>query len=153
MNRRVALIAAVYLLGVLVPSMTSAQAKPAAQTAAPAASPAPTAPAKWIPPQKGEVTVDFIQGKAARVKGEIQTKMKVKNTSKGSIALLSVEEIWYNTKREIASNGVYRHKQLINPGDIIEFTISSPEKPDLYTNMLMFKHANGTVKPNKVTKM
>ncbi len=66
-----------------------------------------------------------------RVKGEIQTKIKVKNTSKGSIALLSVEEIWYNSKREIASNGIYRHKQLLNPGDIIEFIISSPEKPDL----------------------
>jgi hypothetical protein len=150
MNRRVALIAAVYLLGVLVPSMTFAQAKPASPTAAPAA---PSAPAKWVPPQKGEVTVDFIQGKAARVKGEVQTKMKVKNTSKGSIALLSVEEIWYNTKREIASNGTYRHRQLLNPGEIIEFTISSPEKPDLYSNVLMFKHANGTVKPNKVTKM
>jgi hypothetical protein len=99
------------------------------------------------------VTVDFVQGKPARIKGEIQTKIKVKNTSKGSIALLSVEEIWYNTKREIASNGIYRHKQLLNPGEIIEFSIVSPEKPDLYTNMLMFKHANGTVKPNKVPKM
>ena len=150
MNRRVALIAAASLFAALIPSISHAQAKPAAQTAAPAS---PPAPAKWVPPQKGEVTVDFIQGKAARVKGEIQTKMKVKNTSKGSIALLSVEEIWYNTKREIASNGIYRHKQLLNPGEIIEFTIVSPEKPDLYTNMLMFKHANGTVKPTKVTKM
>ena len=149
MNRRVALIAAA-LFAALIPTTSQAQAKPAAQTPAP---PAPTAPAKWVPPQKGEVTVDFVQGKPARVKGEIQTKIKLKNTSKGAIALLSVEEIWYNTKREIASNGVYRHKQLINPGDVIEFTISSPEKPDLYTNMLMFKHANGTVKPNKVAKL
>ena len=54
---------------------------------------------------KGEATVEFIEGKPTTVKGEIQTKMKVRNTSKGSIALLSVEEIWYNTKREIASNG------------------------------------------------
>ena len=150
MNRRVALLAAASVFATLIPSTSSAQAKPAAQTPPPAAA---ATPGKWVPPQKGEVTVDFIQGKAARVKGEIQTKMKVKNTSKGAIALLSVEEIWYNTKREIASNGVYRHKQLLNPGQIIEFTISSPEKPDLYTNMLMFKHANGTVKPTKVQKM
>jgi hypothetical protein len=151
MNRRVALIAAASLFAALVPSSSSAQAKPAAQTPA---APAAAAPAKtWVPPQKGEVTVDFVQAKAQRIKGEIQTKMKVKNTSKGSIALLSVEEIWYNTKREIASNGIYRHRQLLNPGEIVEFTIVSPEKPDLYTNMLMFKHANGTVKPNKVPKM
>jgi hypothetical protein len=145
MNRRVALIAAASLFATLVPTTSHAQAAPAAQ--------APAAAKPWVPPQKGEVTVDFIQAKPARIKGEIQTKLRVKNTSKGSIALLSVEEIWYNTKREIASNGTYRHKQLINPGEVVEFTISSPEKPDLYTNMLMFKHANGTVKPNKVTKM
>jgi hypothetical protein len=145
MYRRVALLAAASLFAALVPSTSHAQTAPAAQ--------APAAAKPWVPPQKGEVTVDFIQGKPARIKGEIQTKIKVKNTSKGSIALLSVEEIWYNTKREIASNGIYRHRQLINPGDIIEFTVVSPEKPDLYTNMLMFKHANGTVKPTKVTKM
>ena len=102
---------------------------------------------------KGEVTVDFLQGTPSRVKGEVLTKMKVRNTSKGSIALLSVEEIWYNSKREIASNGIYRHKQLLPPGEIIEFTIASPEKPDLQQDMLMFKHANGTVKPNRVKKL
>jgi hypothetical protein len=150
MNRRFALIAAVCLFAALIPSISRAQAKPAAQAAPPAATPAP---AKWVPPMKGEVSVDFIQGKPARIKGEIQTKMKVRNTSKGAIALLSVEEIWYNTKREIASNGIYRHKALFNPGEVIEFTIISPEKPDLYSDMLMFKHAYGTVKPTKVAKI
>lgn len=150
MNRRFALIAATCLVAALVPSWSRAQAKPAAQPTTPAA---PPAPAKWIPPVKGEATVDFVRSREVRVKGEIQTKMKVRNTSKGSIALLAVEELWYNTKREIASNGIYRHKQLLNPGEIIEFTIASPDKPDLYSNMLMFKHANGTIKPNKVNKL
>ena len=151
MNRRFALIAAVCLVAGLTPSALRAQAKPA-QTPAPAA-PAPTAPGKWVPPQKGEASVDFVQAKPERIKGEIVTKVKVKNTSKGSIALLSVEEIWYNTKREIATIGTARNKALLNPGDIIELTISSPDKPNLYTNMLMFKHANGTVKPNRVKKL
>jgi hypothetical protein len=150
MNRRFALIAATCLLAALAPSVSRAQTKPAAQATAPAA---PPSPAKWVPPIKGEATVDFVRSKEVRVKGEIQTKMKVRNTSKGSIALLAVEEIWYNTKREIASNGIYRHRQLLNPGEIIEFTIASPDKPDLYSNMLMFKHANGTIKPNKVNKL
>ena len=151
MNRRFALIAAVCLVAGSTPSILQAQAKPA-QTPAPAP-PAPAAPGKWVPPQKGEATVDFVQAKPERIKGEIVTKVKVKNTSKGSIALLSVEEIWYNTKREIATSGTARNKALLNPGDIIELTISSPDKPNLYTNMLMFKHANGTVKPNRVKKL
>jgi hypothetical protein len=146
MNRRIALIAAAYLVAALIPSLSHAQAAPAAQ-------PAPAAPAKWVPPIKGEASVEFVQGTPSRVKGEVQTKMKVRNTSKGSIALLSVEEIWYNSKREIASSGIFRVKSLIPPGEIVEFTISSPEKPDLQQNMLMFKHANGTIKPTKVKKL
>jgi hypothetical protein len=149
MNRRFALTAVACLVSALTSSAAFAQVKPAAPAAS---TPAPAAPAKWVPPIKGEATIEFIQGKPQRVKDEIQTKFKVKNTSKGSIALLSVEEYWYNTKREIASNGVYKHKALLNPGEVVEFTISCPTKPDIYTNMLMFKHSNGTIKPTKVDK-
>jgi hypothetical protein len=146
MNRRSVFLAAACLLAALTPALAFAQAKPATTA------PPPAAPAKWVPPQKGEGTVDYIQTKPVRLKGEIVTKIKVKNTSKGSLGLLSVEEIWYNTKREIATNGIYRHRALLNPGETIEFEIKSQDKPDLYTNMLMFKHANGTIKPTKVTK-
>jgi hypothetical protein len=148
MNRRFALTAVACLFSALTPSFAVSQAKPAATSAPPAA------PAKWVPPVKGTAYLEFIEGKSQRAKGpngpEIQTKFKVKNTSKGAIGLLSVEQIWYNTKREIATNGVYRHRALLNPGEIIEFTITTPDKPDLYTNMLMFKHANGTVEPKRV---
>jgi hypothetical protein len=150
MNRRSVFLAAVCLFSTLIPGSAFAQAKPASTTGT--AGP-PAAPAKWVPPVKGEATVEFTQAKAQRVKGEIVTAMKVKNTSKGSIALLSVEEVWYNTKREIATNGGYRHRALLNPGEVVEFQIKSVEKPDLYTNMLLFKHANGTVKPTKVAKI
>lgn len=150
MNRRFALIAAASLFAVLIPSISNAQAKPVAQAPAPAA---PPAEVKWVPPIKGEATVEFIEFPPTRVKDEIQTKIKLRNTSKGSIALLSVEEFWY-AKNEIGSNGIYRHKKLLNPGEIIEFTISAPSKPGLDgRNMLMFKHANGTVKPTKVKKL
>ena len=151
MNRRFALIAAVCVVAALVPGIARAQAKPAAAQA-PAPTP-PSDPAKWVPPLKGEATVEFIEYPPARVKDEIQTKIKLRNTSKGSIALLSVEEFWY-LKNEIGSNGIYRHKKLLNPGEIIEFVISAPSKPGLDgRNMLMFKHAYGTVKPTKVKKL
>jgi hypothetical protein len=153
MNRRFALRAVACLFSVWISSVAAFQAKPAQAPPAPTPSATSTAPAKWIPPMKGLVTVDFIQGKPERVKGDIITKIKVKNTSKGAIALLSVEEIWYNNKREIATNsGAVKNKSLLNPGDTVELTLVSPAKPDLYTNMLMFKHAYGDVKPTKVTK-
>ena len=124
-----------------------------AQTPAPAAPAAPAAPRKLISPYRGDATVEFIEYPPTRVKDEIQTKIKLRNTSKGSIALLSVEEFWY-VKSEIGSNGIYRHRKLLNPGEIIEFVISAPSKPGLDgRNMLMFKHANGTVKPTKVKKL
>ncbi len=148
MNRRFALIAATYLVAALIPSISQAQAKPAATPAS-----AAEAPAKWVPPVKGEATVEFIESPTTRVKDEIVTKIKLRNTSKGSIALLTVEEYWYN-KNEIGSSGIYRHKKLLNPGEIIEFSISAPSKPGLDgRKMLMFKHANGTIKPTKVTKL
>jgi hypothetical protein len=149
MNRRFALTAVACLFSAVISSSAASQAKPASSTT-PAA---PPAAAKWVPPMKGLVSIEYTQGKPQIVGKEIQTKFKLRNTSRGAIALLSVEEIWYNTKREIASNGIYRHRQLLNPGEIIEFTISAEKKPDLYTNMLMFRHAYGTVEPKKVPKL
>ena len=87
------------------------------------------------------------------MKGEVLTKMKVRNTSKGSIALLSVEEIWYNSKREIASNGIYRHKSSCPRRNHRVHDSLTREAGPAQQDMLMFKHANGTVKPNRVKKL
>ena len=152
MNRRFALLAAACLLSALTPSSALAQVKPATST-----TPAPATPAKWLAPVKGEATLDFVEGATTRTKDEILTKFKVRNTSKGSIALLSVEKLWYSGN-DIGSSGIYRHKKLLNPGEVVEFTISCPFKPGLDgRNVTMFRHAGGdgkgTVKPTKVKKI
>jgi hypothetical protein len=153
MNRRFALLAAACLFSALTPSSALAQVKPATST-----TPAPAAPAKWVPPVKGEATLDFVEGATTRTKDEILTKFKVRNTSKGSIALLSVEKLWY-AGAEIGTSGIYRYKKLLNPGEVLEFTISCPFKPGLDgRNITMFRHAGnadgkGTVKPTKVKKI
>jgi hypothetical protein len=148
MNRRFASMAAACLFSAVVPAAALAQAKPAAATTSPAPA---AAPAKFVPQVKGKGSVDFVLLKAQIIKGEIHQKIKLKNTSKGSLGLLSVEQIWYSSKtKEIASTGSYRHRALLNPGEVIEFTIVSPNKPDLYSNRLMFKHANGIIEPNPV---
>jgi hypothetical protein len=137
--------------GCLFCALMAAPASPQTKPAAPAAQ-TPAEPAKWVPPVKGQAYLEVIQGKSKRVGNEIHTTLKVKNISKGSIALLQVEEFWYNTKRDIVSNDRYVHKKLINPGEIIEFTMHSASKPDLYTNMYTFKHANGSIDIKKVAK-
>jgi hypothetical protein len=148
MNRRFALLTAACLVSALMPGLAFSQVKPATATT-PASTPAPV---KWVPPVRGDATVEFMQSKPVRGKDTVDTKFKLRNTSKGSIALLTVEEIWYNQKGAIVSNGMYRHKALLNPGEVIEFTVSSAVKPDLYSNNLMFKHANGKVEPKRVPK-
>jgi hypothetical protein len=151
MNRRSAFIGAACLFVASMPSAAYFQSqKPA--TAAPTST-TPAAPAKFIPPVKGLASVEFSQSKPQRVKGEIVTKFRLKNTSKGAIALLTVDELWYNTKRELASNGTYKHRAHLQPGEIIEFEVKSPEKPDLYSNNLVFKHANGNIDPKRVPKV
>jgi hypothetical protein len=150
MNRRFASVVAACAVSFLTTVPMLAQSKPDAAQAKPtAAAPAPAAPAKWIPPIKGTGTVEFIDSRR-RVKGAVETKFKLKNTSKGALALLNVEEIWYNAKGEIAMTGNYRHRQLLNPGEIIEFTITSADKGDLISNNLLFKHANGKIDPKRV---
>jgi hypothetical protein len=154
MNRRFAPAVAACLVSALTSVAAFAQTQPPKPVAAAPTAPAPAAPAKWVPPIKGVGTVDFIRNTPQRVKkGEVQTKYKLKNTSKGALALLSIEEIWYNRKGAITMTGTYRHRQLLNPGETIEFVIAVPDTGDLDSSNLMFKHANGTVKPTKVPKM
>jgi hypothetical protein len=154
MSRCFASIAAACLFSALIPASAFAQAKPAVDKSAPTPAAAPPAPAKFVPQVKGEGSVDFILLKGQVIKGEIHQKIRLKNTSKGSLGMLSVEQLWYSSKtKDIASSGVYRHRALLNPGEIIEFEIVSPNKPDLYSNRLMFKHANGIVKPTPVKKL
>ena len=60
MNRRFALLAAAGLFSALMPSLASSQVKPASSPT-PASPPAATV--KWVPPVKGEATVEFTQAK------------------------------------------------------------------------------------------
>jgi hypothetical protein len=123
----------------------SAQAAPAAPT-----TPAPPAKAKWVAPIKGIATVDVIKGTPKKVGTDIVTVLKVKNTSTGSIALFRIDEYWYDKKQQVVSGDTFRYPKPFNPGDVIEVTLRSPVKPDIYTNTYNFAHANGQIKPTVV---
>ena len=121
--------------------------KPAAT---PAQAPAPAARAKWMPPVKGIATVEVIRGNPKHVGKEVHTVLKVRNTSPGPIALLRADEYWYDKDRKLVSGDTYRHRQPLQPGEIIEITMKSPAKPNLLQSQVSFEHANGKVQAKGV---
>lgn len=116
------------------------QAKPA--TPAPAA---PAAPAKWATPVKGLAHIEIIKGPSKKVGDEVVTVTKVKNVSDGPIALLRLDELWYNGKNVQVTGDTQTIRRPFQPGEVIEITTKSPYKPDLKASQLMFSHANGKI--------
>ena len=117
------------------------QAKPAPEAAKPSA--APAAPAKWIAPLKGLAHIEIMKGPSKKVGTDVVTVTKVKNVSDAPIALLRMDELWYNSKNEQVTGDTYVLRRPFQPGEIIEITTKSPFKPDLKQSQLMFTHANG----------
>lgn len=146
--KRAAFTAVVVAFVTAIASLAFAQAQPAA----PPAQSAPATRAKWIAPVKGIASIEVIRGTSKRVGNDVVTTLKVKNMSSGAIALLRVDEYWYDKKRQNVSGDTYRHRQPLLPGEIIEITTRSPVKPDLYMNNFAFTHANGKIDAKVVKK-
>jgi flagellar basal body L-ring protein FlgH len=106
---------------------------------------------KFVTPIKGQAQIEFTAPQA-KVEGNMMvTRIKVKNVSKGPIALLQVDEYWYNLKNETVSGSQpFRVMKPMMPGDIIEVLLKSPRTADMARVNRVFKHANGTVKPTLV---
>jgi hypothetical protein len=98
------------------------------------------------------VTVDVIRGATKKVGNEVVTVLKVKNTSSGSIALLKVDEYWYDKKNTIVSGDTRSVRQPVQPGQIVEIECRSPYNPEAFQNQYFFSHANGQVKASVVKK-
>lgn len=110
-------------------------------------------PAKYIAPMKGLATIDVIQMPSKQVGKEMVTVIKVRNTSKGTINLLKADEYWYDKGMKIVTSSQYAHKKApIQPGEVVEITLRSPIPSGAVPNQnqIMFRHANGDVKANKV---
>jgi hypothetical protein len=154
---RTALFASAALLCSLAyaPAALAQAAKPKAAAATPAtptSMAAPAAKAKFAPVVKGIASVEIIQGKSNRVAGDIITVIKVKNTSSGAIALLRVDELWYNQKLQQVTGDSQKVLKPIQPGEIVDVTLKSPVKPDLYRSQYAFSHVNGKVDVKSVKK-
>jgi hypothetical protein len=156
MKRHAPALAVPLVCGVLLASSVFAQARPGAQApatkAAPvAAAPAP-APARFAKMFKGTADIEVIKGTPKRVGPDIVTVLKIRNMSAGPISLLKVDEYWYDHKMQVVSGDTEAYRKPFNPGEIIEITMKSPIKPDLYQNQFALSHANGQVKVKAVKK-
>ena len=145
---RFALTAAVALCISALASPSSAQApKPATPTTT-----ASAAPAKWVKPVKGTASIEVIRSQPKKVGADMVTSLKIKNTSDGSIALLRVDEIWYDRKLKQVTGDSYTFHRPVNPGEVVDVTLKSPVKPDLYQSQYAFSHANGKIDAKQVKK-
>jgi hypothetical protein len=142
---------------VLLATSAFAQSRPGAQApatkAAPVtAAPAPAAPARFVKMLKGTAEIQVIQSPSKKVGNDMVTTLKIKNMSSASIALLKVDEYWYDKDMKNVSGDSEAYRKPFSPGEIIEMTLKSPVKPNLYRNQFAFSHANGDVKAKPVKK-
>jgi hypothetical protein len=147
MNRSVFAPALALLFLTSASASAFAQAQPASPT-----TPAPAAKAKFVTPLKGVATIEVIQTPSKFVGKEIQTVYKIKNTSSAPIALLKIDEYWYDSAGKLVSSDTKRHLKPFGAGEIIEIKTSAPGAPGAARSQATFSHANGTVKPKRVTK-
>lgn len=141
------LLAAVTVSVALSSSVFAGQAKPA--------SPSPVAPAaktRWVAPIRGTAVINMLQPVTKVVGNEVITHLKLKNMSSGSIALLRIDEYWYDKQGQMLPGDSQRVKKPILPGEVIEIELRVPKNPKFYQNQYKFSHANGAIDAKLVKK-
>ncbi|MGE0041412.1 MAG: FxLYD domain-containing protein [Vicinamibacterales bacterium] len=108
---------------------------------------------RLIAPQRGEANVEITKPDTKIVKGEVVTKIRVKNISEAPIAGLKVDENWYDKGGNPVGGDTYRHRRPLKPGEVIEVVLTTPRRPTMNSNQYQFSHANGTVKTTVVDKL
>ncbi len=110
-------------------------------------------PRKLIAPVRGEATVDITKPDTKVIKNEVVTVIMVKNTAKGPIAGLKIEENWYDKAGNPVGGDTYRHPRPLPPNKVIKVTLTTPRNTQMTRNQYQFTHSNGTIKPNSVAKL
>ena len=138
------LVATVYADGLLA-AQTTPQAPPMTSV---------LAGKKLTPPLRGLAEVQFLQPKTSRDQKSdmVVTKIQVKNISSAPIARLKISETWYGKDQTIVGGSEGVIKGLLQPGEIQTIVIQTPFNAKMSANNWNFSHANGDVKPRKVTK-
>jgi len=122
------------------------------QSAATSGTPAAPARAKFITPFKGEAVVQVIAGASKPIGKEIVTVYKIKNMASAPLAMLKVDEYWYDKAGTLVSTAEQRHRQPFQPGEVIEITTRAPANPGALRKQTILSHANGKVSAKPVKK-
>jgi hypothetical protein len=99
---------------------------------------------------KGEGTIDVFKSNSKVVGKEIVTTFKIKNTSSAPLAMLKIDEYWYDKGGKLVSSDTRRHRQPLQPGEIVEMETRAPSDPGALNANWTFSHANGKIKANSV---
>jgi hypothetical protein len=109
---------------------------------------------KVEPPIKGQADVEYTQPVTKRNGDVVTTTIRVKNTSPGPIARLTVSETWFDKGgTNIVAGGSGALEKILNPGAVDTVTIQTPWNAKMNGNSWNFTHANGQVKPHRVAKV
>ncbi len=108
---------------------------------------------KVVPPVRGQAEIEYAKEPTRREGSTLVTKIHVKNTSTAPIARLKVTETWYDKKNTELPGGEGVINGLLQPGEVQTIEVRTPTNPNFNVQMLMFAHANGSVKPHAVKSL
>jgi hypothetical protein len=108
---------------------------------------------KFTPPVRGQAEIEYTKEPTRREGSTLITKIHVKNTSTAPIARLKVTETWYDKKNAELPGGEGVINGLLQPGEVQVIEVRTPTNPNFNVQMLMFAHANGSVKPHAVKSL
>lgn len=105
---------------------------------------------KVVPPVRGQAEIDYLKEQTRREGATLITKIHVKNTMSAPIARLKVTETWYDKKGAELPGGEGVINGLLQPGEVQVIEVRTQTNPAFASQMFVFAHANGNVKPHAV---
>ena len=121
-----------------------------AQTGQSAPAPQATQTRKFVPPVRGEAQIEILRPDTKVVGDEVVTKIKIRNASNGSIALLTLSETWYDKQGNAMPGDSQKYRKPFLPREVIEMELRTPKNPKFFQNNFQFTHANGKIKVTTV---
>ena len=121
----------------------------AGETEKPAEGAEPERP-RFVPPIRGTADIEILAPKTTVEGNDVVTRLKIRNASLGAIAMLRVDETWYDKAGNAMPGDTQRVRQLFMPGDVIDLELRVPKNSKFYTNNFQFSHANGKIDVKQV---